>query len=97
MGYVAMTNLSSITEEDYNILNHFSEKSTTETSKSNAISSASGFPKGSTNVKKWIDKMNYDAYIESIYNDYASELEDCKALKCCCRRKILENQIKEKK
>ncbi len=41
MGYEMMTNLSSITEGDYSIGNHFSDNSTRETSKSNAISSAS--------------------------------------------------------
>ena len=80
VGYETMINLSSITEEDYNLANHFSENSTTETSKSKAISSASGCLKGSTNVKKWKDKMNYDACVKSICNDYASELKDCKAL-----------------
>ncbi len=97
VGYETMMNLSSINEEDYNLAYHFSENSITETSKSNEISSASGHPKGSTNVKKRKDKMNYDACVKSICNDYASELKDCKALKCHCQRKFLDTIIKEKK
>ncbi len=97
VGYETMMNLSSINEEDYNLAYHFSENSITETSKSNEISSASGHPKGSTNTKKRKDKMNYDACVKSICNDYASQLEDCKATNCHCQRNFLDNLIKEKK
>ncbi len=41
--------------------------------------------------------MNYDVCVKSICNDYASELEDCKALKRHCQRKFLDTLIKETK
>ncbi len=41
--------------------------------------------------------MNDDACVKSICDDYASELEDCKALKHYCQRKFLDTLIKEKK
>ncbi len=60
VGYETMTHLSSITNEDCNDANHFSEKSTTKTScnslpssvESKAASTVKGQPKGSTNEKK---------------------------------------------
>ncbi len=86
IGYEMMTNLSSITKDDYNVVNHISEKSTTETScnslpssefmlGSKAVSSLNGCPKGGTNDKKWKDKMNYNNCVKSICDDFGSELE----------------------
>ncbi len=108
LGYETMTHLSSITNEDYNDVNHFSEKYTTMTSCNSLPSSVftleckvastlKGQPKGSTNEKKQKDKMNYDSCLESIHNDYVSELENKKAFKCHCSRNLLYRLIKEKK
>ncbi len=108
LDYKTITHFSSITNKDYNDVNHFSKKSTTMTScnslpstmftlESKAASTLKGRPKGSTNEKKQKDKMSYDACLESICNDYVSEMENNKAFKRCCPRNFLDRLIKEKK
>lgn len=104
-GYDMMTNLSSTTEEEYNVMNHFTDSSITETSfnslsssefmvGSMAASNLSRCPKGSPNDN---DKKNYDAFVKSICDDHISELKDNEPFKHSCPRNFPDGLIKEKK